>query len=427
MLHARRVARTLSNQPWYNPHVASKHPKRPSLDVAWAYYEHVTLARHFAPGSSQASDSSFHKAEPGEKEHPTRLYPVFSTPESCLADFGVGVGVYFFTLRSLCIIMFLAGLINVPNLLYFGSDAYNAEHEAVHFRALKSSAICTDSTWVACPTCTRDQWKGFPDTYERFAQTEDGLTFTLINNCQVNITIATGAYLSLWFICISIYVLAKITKRRERILDESVQTTTDYAVEVTNPPKDARDAEEWRTFFEQFGHVTCCTVALDNEELIVALVERRELLLGLGNLQPAGVEIDPHDLGSAVATARPVPWYLKIIGYKDAETIQTQVGALNEKILSDLAEREYEVSEVFVIFETEESQQECLKQMAVLGIDAFRNNTSALPNNLVFRGKHLLWVMEPPEPSSVRWMDLDETRMVRNDDLGCSHWYQLPC
>ena len=415
MTLARRLARYLSSYSWYNPHLTATHENKPSIDAAWAYFEHVTLARHFHPehvqkeGDEPARDV-LRKAEPGERDRPTRLYPVLTTPESDLADFGIGVGIYFFTLRALCIIMFLAGLINVPALMYYGSEAYNARHSFIPFKALRTSAICTDSTWVACPTCTKEQWDVFPSTYERYAQSEDGLSFILRNNCNIDSTVAVVSYISLLFVCISVFALQKVTTRREQFFDESSQTTTDYSVEVGNPPKDARDIEEWREFFSKFGHVTCCTVALDNEELIAALVARRQLLVNLESLQPAGVVVDRYaDISVAVATAEPVPWYYKLVGYMDAETIQREIEKLDDQIQNDLALREYDVSNVFVIFETEPAQQEALRQLACLGIEKIRNNAGALPSEMLFRGEKLLAVKEPPEPSSVRWKDLDET------------------
>ena len=413
----RRLARWLSRYSWYNPHTRHVRANRPSLDVAWAYFEHFTLARHFLSGEPHAKDF-LRKAEPGEHDQPTRLYPVLGTREADLADFGVGVGVYFFTLRSLCIIMFLGGIINIPNLIYFGSDAYNGLHEdTAHWEALRTSAICSDSTWVACPTCTKQQWRDhFPATYDRYAETKEGLTFILRRNCQVNSTIAIVAYLSLIFVCVSVYVLQKITYRKELYFDESAQTTTDYAIEVVNPPGDTRNVQEWRDFFERFGHVTACTVALDNEELIAALLTRRKLLAKLENLQPAGVVMDRNDIDRAVKTAQNHPWYYKLaFGFMDAETLHKEIVKLDTRILSDLAKREYNVSNVFVVFETEHAQQQALRELAVLRIDAFRNNTSALPRDLLFRGKKVLEVREPPEPSSVRWKDLNETTMVRRD------------
>lgn len=431
MTLSRRIASYLSVFSWYNPHLNSTSPTTPNIDHAWVYFEHFVLARHYVPSKEQQEGQNdgdyLRKAEPGESDKPTRLYSVFHTPELDLCDWGIGVGVYFFTLRSLCIIMFLAGLLNVPGMMYYASDAYSGSHNKMFFRALQTSAICTDSTWAPCPACTREQWEdSFPSTLDHFAETQNGLRFILRNNCNIDSMVAIVSYISLLFVCISVYVLQKITKRRERFFDEASQTTTDYAVEVVNPPKDARDIQEWHNFFSKFGHVTCCTVALDNEELIAALVQRRELIVQLESLQPAGVYLNPHtDISAAVAAAEPVPWYMKLIGTKSAQTIQAEIEKLDALIQTDLALRHYDVSNVFVIFEREEAQQRALTQLACLGIDKFRNNTNALPSAFLFRGNKVLAVKEPPEPSSVRWKDLDETVGKQLTQRFITFWFTL--
>jgi hypothetical protein len=429
MTLSRRLALYLSKYSWYNPN-----PDRLSIDKAWHYFEHVTLARHYFVPSKEEQDATqaiitdYHqKAEPGDDDRPTRLYSFFCTPESDLADWGIGVGIYFFTLRALAIIMLLTGIINTPALLYYASDEYSGARENMYFRALKTSAICTDSTWVPCPTCSKEQWMNFPSTLDRYAESENGLKFILRNNCYVESKVAIVSYVSLLFVCISVYVLQKITKRRERFFDAASQTTTDYAVEVVNPPKDARDMNEWRTFFQQFGHVTCCTVALDNEELEAALVKRRELLLNLESLLPPNVllEYGHGDLQDALDKAGPVPWYYKLMGYKDADRIGAEIKTLNELIETDLSQRHYDVSNVFVIFETEHAQQQALKQLACLGIDKHRNNIDALPTEMLFRGNKVLAVKEPPEPSSVRWKDLDETAATQLLQRFCTFLFTL--
>ena len=195
----------------------------------------------------------------------------------------------------------------------------------------------------------------------------------------------------------------------------------------SNPPKDARDINEWRTFFQQFGHVTCCTVALDNEELVAALVKRRELFVNLESLLPPNAVLE-HGHGvlqDAIDEAGPVAWYYKLLGYKDADTIGAEIAKLNELIETDLSLRQYDVSNIFVIFETERAQQQALKQLACLGIDKYRNNTNALPKEMLFRGNTVLAVKEPCEPSSVRWKDLDETALKQLSQRFCTFWFTL--
>lgn len=98
MTWGRRLARNLSKYQWYNPHQArDKSPNAPSLDKAWAYFEHVTLPRHFKP--NMRSRDVNRRAEAGENEEQTQLYSVFGTTVEDLGDFGVGVG----TDKSPCI------------------------------------------------------------------------------------------------------------------------------------------------------------------------------------------------------------------------------------------------------------------------------------------------------------------------------------
>jgi len=70
MTLGRRLARYLSGYKWYNPQL--NNPDAPSLDKAWAYFEHVTLPRHFKPEEG-ATDVN-RKAESGENQATTQLY-----------------------------------------------------------------------------------------------------------------------------------------------------------------------------------------------------------------------------------------------------------------------------------------------------------------------------------------------------------------
>eukprot|EP00541_Cyclophora_tenuis_P000573 CAMPEP_0116575050 /NCGR_PEP_ID=MMETSP0397-20121206/19739_1 /TAXON_ID=216820 /ORGANISM="Cyclophora tenuis, Strain ECT3854" /LENGTH=521 /DNA_ID=CAMNT_0004103893 /DNA_START=128 /DNA_END=1693 /DNA_ORIENTATION=+ len=81
--------------------------------------------------------------------------------------------------------------------------------------------------------------------------------------------------------------------------------------------------------------------------------------------------------------------------------------------MEKLAVKTYNVSEVFVVFETEQGKVDCLNGLATTGLSRLRNNKSVLPPERLFRGEHILSIRVPPEPSSVRWNDLDETFVVR--------------
>jgi hypothetical protein len=210
--------------------------------------------------------------------------------------------------------------------------------------------------------------------------------------------------------------MGRVSKRREVRYDESQQTTPDYSLEVENPPQDAKDPNEWRTFFSQFddSHVTCLTVVLDNEELVRALVQRRKLILQIEYLIKPGIRFDKVNLEGMIENCFPVPlWKKWILFASDAPTLVSKIRTLDDSI-KELAAKEPGVSSIFVTFETEQAQHHALSALSIRRLDLWRNNTNRMTDSLLFRRKHLLSVREPPEPSSVRWQDLDETPSVRN-------------
>jgi hypothetical protein len=113
MTFGRRIARGLMNKKWYNPRAGQPEPpkrnhaagetdpqitemQQPSLNKAWAYFEHVAMSRHFIePKENEATniylrilhkfskgDKKMELAGPGEAESPTRLYDPIFTPHS---------------------------------------------------------------------------------------------------------------------------------------------------------------------------------------------------------------------------------------------------------------------------------------------------------------------------------------------------------
>lgn len=235
MTVGRRLARFLSQFSWYNPHVKQyaaassassidkETPQPPSLDRGWAYFEHVTLPRHFVEPSSERD--VFKRAETGEYEEPTRLYSITGTPESDLADFGIGVGMYFFTLRALAIVMLIAGIINIPNMIYFAGERFSSVDSGIFLWSLQASAICTDTKWVPCPTCTLSDWERFSET-DRYAETKDGLSFLKINNCTIEQWNLKIAYACFIFVCVAVYLISRYACRKEQEFDFASQTAS---------------------------------------------------------------------------------------------------------------------------------------------------------------------------------------------------------
>lgn len=180
------------------------------------------IRRVFCKGNQKLS-----KSEPGERELPTKLYHPLFTPHAQLGDFGLGIGLYFSTLRFIFLLTFLAGLLNIPNLIYYSGEEYSNSQVGVP-DLLKGSAICTDTIWVPCPTCNTSTFET-----NRLATTittntiglDTNLTFALLNNCD-GATFEQGMinYGTMFLIIVGIFVLNRYLKKSTIAFDEDEQT-----------------------------------------------------------------------------------------------------------------------------------------------------------------------------------------------------------
>jgi hypothetical protein len=133
-----------------NDHLLEAYPfthgrrENPNLEKAWAYFDHVALSRYVVASNDDKEGKpkkialvrAFRKligkakkllqrTEPGECHLHTELYEPVFTPHGPLGDFGLGIGLYFSTLRALTVLTLLTGLLNIPNFLHFSSSDYN--------------------------------------------------------------------------------------------------------------------------------------------------------------------------------------------------------------------------------------------------------------------------------------------------------------
>mmetsp|Transcript_7835 Transcript_7835/g.11793 ORF Transcript_7835/g.11793 Transcript_7835/m.11793 type:complete len:1121 (+) Transcript_7835:93-3455(+) len=461
MTYGRRIGIHLAKKyAWYNPQLkkdvtcapeveergVQPKPPKASIQLAWAYFERMTLPRHkYIPNNQREpppddrevpkvssfdsltssirktlfkGDRDLQIANPGEDSYETVLYHPITTPLKQMGDFGLGVGLYFATLLAMTVLMVLAGLMNIPNFRYFGSEDYSDGQQGVSW-FLKGSAVCNVHEWVPCPECDADEFKTISDRIVSVNNTDGNgpMTFALRNTCDGAIfRVGMVNFGTTILVLVGVIVMRIYLKKKEVEFDLDEQTAQDYSIAVRNPPDDAVSPEEWRDFFMtnfHGSHVTCCTVAVDNDALVYALVARRELLKTIEGSLP-----DEHDFS--------IENLKKIAGEREAERNSFQrvlakfsggipasvhkLVVLNDKIV-DLSQQSWPASTVFVTFENEKAQRLVLEKMLVAQIDAKRQNQSAVEDpNLLFRGEHVCFIEEPAEPSAIRWQDLGVTK-----------------
>ena len=432
---ARNLVETfLIGRKWYNPRAGLSDP---SIDLGkgWAYYEHVTLARRFATPSA-GGRPKYERAEPGEPSD-TKLFTPLTTPERALTEWGIGVALYFATVRIMALILLIGGLISIPNIIFYRSEDYTGTEddnvtggaESLPFFTLRGSMICTDRRWVEIVECTegceRLRWaKSLNDTV-----IPDGTMFAQRTTCQgAEFSQGIVNWAAFMFVAIATALLYVYQRKKEIRFDEDKSTSKDYSVKVSNPPSDAYDPDVWRDFFEQFSEkqVTVVTIALDNQELIHALTMRRVFQDKLRQLLPRGVEMDNAEAVSREVDAHVVERELRNRGcfeklfqcfivplvrlppflmFIDAEVLVEKINTWTTRV-RDLQKKKYNVASVFVTFETEEGQRAALTALKVEWLDLRRQNVNTVASSAAFQGR-ILKVRVPPEPSAVLWDQLN--------------------
>lgn len=411
------------------------HTARPSGFDRTTDFEHVALPRHLVEPKADLgirkslctrifrklfmkADKQLSRAEPGERNLPTKLYDPVFTPHKQMGDFGLGIGLYFSTLRALTVLTFLAGLINVPNIMYFRSQEYSNGQTSIPQTFIQGSAICTDTAWVICPTCSNflpaDRLANATNVL-----TGEQVTLGLKNMCDAA-TLEQGFvnYATLIFVIIGTYFLNRYLKRMEVAYDEDEQTAQDYSIVITNPPHDAKDPQEWKEYFGQSmgAVVTACTVAVDNDLLVRSLVERREVLRKIEMMVEPGTSLDKLTLTRLGAKEKRERRFFQRLVAQVLPGLPELVARLVvlTALVQGLAQQDYPVTNVFITFETEADQRKVLSELSLGSLDVSRNNIDALARQeYAFRGEHVLAVSEPEEPNTIRWQDLNETFTAR--------------
>lgn len=353
------------------------------------------------------------RAEPGEREHPTALYEPMLTPHKQLGDFGLGVGLYFSTLRAITVLTFLAGLLNIPNFKYYNSKEYQPDvsnfqsylNDTIDNTFLLGAAICTDVSWVVCPDCIDATERYFKAPRQAYGIQQDTgsneTVFFLRNNCSPsNIQTSMINFATLVFIIVGTVFLDVYLRRMEVAFDEDEQTAQDYSIVIENPPGDATDPAEWRDFFlNGWGaHVTACTIAVDNDLLVRSLVERREKLRTIEMLIEPGTSMDTLTLaGIAAHNERQRRFWgnVKAFLVPGIPELFARITVLNAKV-QGLAQQDYPATNVFVTFETEKAQRAVLSTLNFGSLDVKHNNTKLVQNpRHLFREEKVLKVTEP--------------------------------
>ena len=232
------------------------------------------------------------------------------------------------------------------------------------------------------------------------------------------------------FMLIAIMFLGRYLQREEKEFSKHHLTAQNYSIQITNPPAEAKDPEEWQRYFNEKCdgvQVTICTCAVHNDLLVQTLVERRERIRYMQGIQP-DISLDYIDLARISAEIWRERGFLQRLIAMIRPGIPEHFSrlVLLDMKVGGLAQLEYPVTNVFVTFETEQDQQHVLKLLMVGAARAKKNDPTVLSDpKYLFRGKHVLAVCEPMAPSDIRWTALNAGRTQRAKELSITTFITL--
>lgn len=194
-----------------------------------------------------------------------------------LANFGLGIGLYFHTLINLCMLSIISGAILIPVILRFDASSYGVRSNDPR---LGGTAACSD-TAILPEMCENVGGTSMCN----FLCGDSACDVLYKESCEYPGNSILYADLAMCAFFAIMLVLSELWQnRRQNELDDKVQTSQDYSLVVKNPPADAEDPDEWKEFFERFGKVRYITIVRDNKNLLMLLLQKRLIIRKLDTM-----------------------------------------------------------------------------------------------------------------------------------------------
>jgi hypothetical protein len=321
-------------------------------DMAWEMLR-TTVPRRvldLKKGAGGNQVSAYRLAQDGEHISPETGLAAenyqFQADSQELDEFGIGIGLYFRTLKQFGVIFLILGLVNI--LAAYENAKYNPDN---------TDPLLEGSVYGA---------------------TFESLKF----DRQV-----TADMLIVIFLLIFTIYMTRVEDDLIEQIDEGQQTTQDYAIWVKNPSPTLDSPEEYYNFFSKFGEVCYITIAKNNGDLIDALAERKSCHEKIKDLEDAGITDDMLTKDWARSLCISAGFAVGL------EQLKSRVNELTT-IIEAKRKQNYAPWRVFVVFNREEDQVYCKDCLS-----GFKNRMN-FHEQLLLNGQKLV-VEEAPEPSSV--------------------------
>ena len=311
------------------------------------------------------------------------FYHFLKSDAKSLDEFGLGVSLYFKTLKAFGAIFLVSGLIAII--------AMNENYEYQQ----KYPGFFTPPD----PDCDLSS----PDHEDNNGQFEPPVvdTPTRLLGSVYGVTRAELEFSSqgvadmilVAFLFCMVLVSAYLEKREVIRSDTNQQTMRDYSVMIVNPPADVTDTQTYHDHFSQFGEVVLVSIIPQNGSLLKAVaakVVKEKQLQTLVASNDGEQSAAPEWVRGVVRAARGAGGPFRGL-FPTQEGLRADIAALGEQVRALAQSAAFPPWRVFVSFNTEAECENCFLHYG----------------SKSFVGESRLVIKEPPEPSEVIYENSD--------------------
>lgn len=351
---------------------------KPTFNKAREYYRSTIPHRL----KDDKHDTGYRLARIGELRSGDEIAQeyTFWTPDEAFNEFGIGISLYFRTIKTLFVVVIVCSLIS---LVAINENAKSNPNENI------PAGCATDDN---CVQDTPDFLVG-----SVYGATRDSLKLSKQGAADIAVCVL-----------LTVFSLAASFLEGDAIesADAAQQTIQDYSVVIKNPPQEVTDPQVYYDKYKRFGDIVFVTVARRNGALLRALANKKVLdseLTGILAVKTAAAQPDSkvkftmnkqEDL-----TAFQLTCQATLGMYRTVEYLEKQLEVVNNTIRG-LAQSDFEPWRVFITFDREKSRLDCLAATSVTTLDLWNNSQEN--HDAVLHGK-CLKISGTAEATDVIW------------------------
>ncbi len=288
------------------------------------------------------------------------LYPIYATNAEELGHFGVGIGLYYLFLRYMIFVFLIIAVVHsISIIINVAGNGFGETRTDVDNFGRASVGNHQEIPLVTI-----------------LARSLEGQNVPLV----LSVVDATAML---------VFLVSWVRLRSQQLqtvedIDAGVMTIADYTVYVEDLPPDCLNPEEFKEFFSQFGQVADVQIGLNNGNLITLINDRS--VLNIEN-ELASAELKQTKLTTQEDVVKKIAAKMRVVDKKIA-------GLRNAASFKSIV--------AYVTFNEQSAQDKCMKKFQ----GGFFSRLMA-DQKMKFRTKHALAVSQAPEPSNIKWENLE--------------------